>query len=100
MSAAQSLHRFQAKSALQPRREPPRSTRIDLTLPPGGQSCAGKSATVITITGVTHDPRAIDLIAIVALLFVIIAVFRFYNNSFSTPPRTSAFIVPSQSVHW
>ncbi|WP_159007410.1 hypothetical protein [Bradyrhizobium sp. S69] len=47
-----------------------------------------------------HDPRAIDLIAIVALLFVIIAVFRFYNNSFSTPPSTSAFIVPSQSVHW
>ena len=41
-----------------------------------------------------------DLIAIVALLFVIVAVFRFYNNSFSTPPSTSAFIVPSQSVHW
>jgi len=47
-----------------------------------------------------HDPREIDLIAIVALLFVIIAVFRFYNGSFSTPPSTSAFIVPSQSVHW
>jgi hypothetical protein len=47
-----------------------------------------------------HDPREIDLIAIVALLFVIIAVFRFYNGSFATPPSTSAFIVPSQSVHW
>lgn len=47
-----------------------------------------------------HDPRAIDLIAIVALLFVIIAVFRFYNDSFSTPPDTSAFVVPSQSVRW
>jgi hypothetical protein len=47
-----------------------------------------------------HDPREIDLIAIVALIFVIIAVFRFYNDSFSTPPSTSAFIVPSQSVHW
>jgi hypothetical protein len=48
----------------------------------------------------SHDPRAIDLIAIVALLFVIIAVFRFYNDSFSTPPDTSAFVVPSQSVRW
>jgi hypothetical protein len=48
----------------------------------------------------SHDPREIDLIAIVALLFVTMAVFRFYNDSFSTPPSTLAFIVPSQSVHW
>ena len=47
-----------------------------------------------------HDPRQIDLIAIAALIFVIIAVFRFYNDSFATPPSTSAFVVPSQSVHW
>jgi hypothetical protein len=47
-----------------------------------------------------HDPRQIDLIAIAALLFVILAAFRFYSDSFSTPPSTSAFIVPSQSVHW
>jgi hypothetical protein len=47
-----------------------------------------------------RDPRQIDLIAIVALLIAIIAAFRFYNNSFDTAPSTTAFIVPSQSVHW
>jgi hypothetical protein len=47
-----------------------------------------------------HDSRQIDLIAIVALLIAIIAAFRFYNNSFDTAPSTTAFIVPSQSVHW
>jgi hypothetical protein len=47
-----------------------------------------------------HDPRQIDLIAIVALLIVIVAAFRFYNTSFDTAPSTTAFIVPSQSVHW
>ena len=44
-----SLHRFQAKRALQPRGNSGR-TRIDLMLPQGGrQRCAGKSATTITI---------------------------------------------------
>jgi hypothetical protein len=47
-----------------------------------------------------HDPRQIDLIAIVALLIAIIAAFRFYSSSFDTTPSTTAFIVPSQSVHW
>jgi hypothetical protein len=46
-----------------------------------------------------HDPRQIDLVAIVALLIVIVAAFRFYNSN-TEAPSTSAFIVPSQSVHW
>jgi hypothetical protein len=47
-----------------------------------------------------HDPRQIDLIAIIALLIVIIAAFKFYSGSFEPAPSTTAFIVPSQSVHW
>jgi hypothetical protein len=46
-----------------------------------------------------HDPRQIDLVAILALLIIILAAFKF----FSTPekePSTATFIVPSQSVRW
>ncbi|SDR94689.1 hypothetical protein [Bradyrhizobium canariense] len=46
-----------------------------------------------------HDPRQIDLIAILALIIVIIAACRFYSDN-PTPPSTTAFIVPSQNVHW
>jgi hypothetical protein len=47
-----------------------------------------------------HDPRQIDLIAILALLIIIVAAFTFYNASTVAPPNKAAFIVPSQSVHW
>ncbi len=47
-----------------------------------------------------HDPRQIDLIAILALLIIIVTAFRFYNASTAAPPNKAAFIVPSQSVHW
>ncbi len=47
----------------------------------------------------SHDPRQIDLLAIVALLIVIVAAFRFYASD-PEPPATTAFIVPSQSVRW
>jgi hypothetical protein len=98
MSAAQSLHRFQAKSALQPRREPP-CPRIDLVLPRGGQMMRWKISHGNHDHG-GHDPRQIDLIAIIALLIVIVAAFKFYSDSFESAPSTTAFIVPSQSVHW
>ena len=45
-----------------------------------------------------HDPRHIDLIAVFALLILIVAACRFLGRS--DPPATTAFIVPSQSVHW
>jgi hypothetical protein len=45
-----------------------------------------------------HDPRQIDLIAIFALVIVIIAACRFYNEP--SAPSDTAFIVPSQSVRW
>ena len=45
-----------------------------------------------------HDPRQIDLIAVFALLILVVAGCRFLSHS--DPPATTAFIVPSQSVHW
>ncbi len=45
-----------------------------------------------------HDPRQIDLLAIIALLIVIIAVGH-YLTAHPTPHLTS-FIEPSQTVRW
>jgi hypothetical protein len=47
-----------------------------------------------------HDPRQIDLIAIIALLILVTASGWYLTRSLATPPGTTAFIVPSQNVHW
>jgi len=46
-----------------------------------------------------HDPRQIDLIAILALLIVIVAACKFLSGG-SGASSSTAFIVPSQSVRW
>jgi hypothetical protein len=46
-----------------------------------------------------HDPRHIDLIAVFALLILIVSAFKFFEGT-PNPPATTAFIVPSQNVHW
>jgi hypothetical protein len=46
-----------------------------------------------------HDPRQIDLIAVLALLILIVAACRFFASG-PDAPRTTAFIDPSQSVRW
>jgi hypothetical protein len=46
-----------------------------------------------------HDPRQIDLLAVIALIILIIAAWRYFESG-SEPPNTTAFIVPSQSTHW
>jgi hypothetical protein len=46
-----------------------------------------------------HDPRQIDLIAIIALLTLIIAAYKFFSDV-SDAPSNTAFITPSQSVRW
>jgi hypothetical protein len=46
-----------------------------------------------------HDPRQIDLLAVVAMLIVIVAVGHFLTEH-PKPKQTSSFIVPSQSVRW
>jgi hypothetical protein len=47
-----------------------------------------------------HDPRTVDLLAIVALLILILGSGWYLSKSLATPPSTTSFIVPSQSVHW
>ena len=46
-----------------------------------------------------HDPRQIDLMAVLALLIVIVAAYRYFSQS-PELPNTTAFTVPSQSVRW
>jgi hypothetical protein len=46
-----------------------------------------------------HDPRQIDLLAVVALLIVIVGAYVYYVHN-PEPPSTTAFIVPSQSTRW
>jgi hypothetical protein len=47
-----------------------------------------------------HDPRQVDLLAVVALLVLIVAGWRYFDDSTALPQSTTAFIVPSQTVHW
>jgi len=46
-----------------------------------------------------HDPRQIDLIAILALLILIVTAGWFYTGH-SNPSSTTAIIEPSQNVRW
>nr|WP_256471515.1 MULTISPECIES: hypothetical protein [Bradyrhizobium] len=41
-----------------------------------------------------------DLLAIVALLALVLGSGWYLATSLATAPATTAFIVPSQSVHW
>lgn len=46
-----------------------------------------------------HDPRQIDLLAVLALLIVIVAAGLYFRQS-PDKPSTTAFIVPGQNVRW
>jgi hypothetical protein len=46
-----------------------------------------------------HDARQIDLLVVLALLIIIVAAYRYFTYSPEMSSNT-AFIVPSQSVHW
>ena len=47
-----------------------------------------------------HDARQVDLL-VVALILVSLGAFVYVASSQSaTAPSTTAFIVPSQNVHW
>jgi hypothetical protein len=46
-----------------------------------------------------HDPRQIDLIAVLALIIVIVAAYRFFSGG-SDAPSSTTFVVPSQNVRW
>lgn len=47
-----------------------------------------------------YDPRTVDLLAILALLILVIGSGWYLEAGLSTPPATTALIVPSQSVRW
>lgn len=47
-----------------------------------------------------HDPRTIDVLAMIALLTLVLGSGWYLATSLATPPSTTAFIVPSQNVHW
>jgi hypothetical protein len=47
-----------------------------------------------------HDPRQIDLLAVMALLVIIVAAWRYFDDSTALPPSTTSYVVPSQNVHW
>jgi hypothetical protein len=47
-----------------------------------------------------HDPRTIDMLAIVALLALVLGSGWYLATSLATRPSTTAFVEPSQSVHW
>ena len=46
-----------------------------------------------------HDPRQIDLLAVVAILIVIVAVGEFLAGH-PKAHLTSSFVEPSQTVRW
>jgi hypothetical protein len=46
-----------------------------------------------------HDPRQIDLLAIIVILIAIAAAYVYFIDRADTK-NTAAFIVPSQNVHW
>jgi hypothetical protein len=46
-----------------------------------------------------RDARYVDLLAVFALLVLIVVAFKFFEGK-PDAPTTTAFIVPSQSVHW
>ena len=48
-----------------------------------------------------HDPRQIDLLAVIMLIVISIGAFVYVASSeFPRPQSTSTFIVPSQHVRW
>lgn len=46
-----------------------------------------------------HDPRQVDLLATIALLVLIVSAYLYFTHAPQAPDNT-AFIVPSQHVHW
>jgi len=47
-----------------------------------------------------HDPRQLDLLAVLALVIMIVAACRYFSDRAADVPNRATFIVPSQSVHW
>jgi hypothetical protein len=46
-----------------------------------------------------HDPRQVDLVAVIALVVLVFAAICYLYGS-ATEPMMTGLIVPSQTVHW
>lgn len=46
-----------------------------------------------------HDPRQVDLVAVIALIVLVFGAICYSCGSVADP-ETVGFIVPSQTVHW
>jgi len=46
-----------------------------------------------------HDPRHLDLLALLAFVILIVIACRYFTSR-PEPTATADFIVPSQSVRW
>jgi hypothetical protein len=52
-------------------------------------------------SGSGHDPRQIDLLAIIALLVIVGCAYVYVADYAATPQNASrTFLVPSQSARW
>jgi hypothetical protein len=87
------LRRFQATGALLPPREPKLRQRID------SMSSRETSTMRWKISHGSHDPRQIDLLAVLILIVAIIAGYRYFSETPKTP-NTLSFVVPGQNVRW
>ena len=48
-----------------------------------------------------HDPRQVDLLAVIALLALIATAYGYFSREDSAPPsKATAQIVPSDHVRW
>jgi hypothetical protein len=46
-----------------------------------------------------HDPRQVDLVAVIALIVLVFGIICYLSGP-TNEQTTTAFIVPSQTVHW
>jgi hypothetical protein len=47
-----------------------------------------------------HDPRQIDLLAVVALVLISLGGFVYLASHWAEPVTKTSFVVPSQHVRW
>jgi predicted ribosomally synthesized peptide with SipW-like signal peptide len=47
-----------------------------------------------------HDPRQVDLLAIVVLIVAIVGAYSYFSDRTEPPQSSTALIVPSQHVRW
>ena len=60
----------------------------------------GGNSMRLRISRTGHDSRQIDLLAVLALLVISVAAWRYLDDSITLPPSTTSYIIPGQSVHW